>query len=190
MPDAVVIKVFGSDELMIKLRTLTNFFQSEGFRGVLEDAGQAYVDLAKREVPVSRSPGATGLVAGGALRNSINYRVAEFGTPGVRLEVGAGGPGARYASYVEEGTKDSIRMAINKQVMFWQEDGAGRTINQPFTGVKGSGWSNHYRKIVWHPGTRPQPFFFKHADKIAQRLIAAISREITRQFRGYLGTRD
>lgn len=184
MADAVVVKVFGSEELMLKLRSLSNFFGGDTFKGILMDAGQAYVNLAKADAPISRSPGATGLVAGGALRGSINYRIEEFGTPNVTLRVGAGGPGAGYAQYVEEGTRDSVRMAINKKTMFWMEDGAGRTVNVPWSGSPpaGSGWTSHFRKVVWHPGTRAQPFFFKHADNISGRLIMAITRAINAEF--------
>jgi HK97 gp10 family phage protein len=189
MADAVIVKVFGSEELMQKLHALGNFFEGDTFRGILEDAGQAYVNLAKAEAPISRSPGATGLVSGGALRNSINYQVEEFGTPQVTLRIGAGGPGAGYAQYVEEGTRDSIRMAINRKVMFWMEDGAGRTVNVPWTNgaPTGTGWTAHYRKVVWHPGTRAQPFFFKHAENISTRLMMAITRAINSEF-NKLGT--
>lgn len=184
MSEVVVVKVFGSEALMKKLRALENFFGSDSFKGILEDVGQAYVNLAKADAPISRSPGATGLVAGGQLRNSINYAVEEFGTPMVTLRIGAGGPGARYAQYVEEGTKDSIRMAVNRKSMFWMEDGAGRTVNIPWVGPppSGSGWSTHFRKVVWHPGTRAQPFFFKHAERISTRLMLAIQRTINAEF--------
>lgn len=184
MADAVIVKVFGSEELMAKLRAIGNFFGGDTFQGILNDAGQAYVNYAKADAPISRSPGATGLVAGGQLRNSINYRITEFGTPKVTLEVGAGGPGAGYAQYVEEGTRDSVRMAVNKKTMFWMEDGAGRTVNIPWVGPPpaGSGWTSHFRKVVWHPGTRAQPFFFKHANNISNRLIMAIQRAINAEF--------
>ncbi len=184
MADSFEMKLFGSDELMAKLQALQGYFQGDVFKGVLNDAGQMYVNLAKRDAPISKSPGATGLVAGGSLRNSINYQVQEFGTPNVTLRVGAGGPGARYASYVEEGTRDSIRVAVNARMMHWVEDGVGRTVNIPFTGRGGapSGWVDVYAAQVWHPGTRPQPFFFKHADNVANRLIMAIQRTINAEF--------
>lgn len=183
---ATRVEVFGTPALMKKLNALKGFLQSPAFRSVLEDTGQNYVDLAKRAAPVSRSPGATGLVAGGALRGSINYAIQNFGTNFVTVQVGAGGPGARYAMYVEFGTEPSMRVPINKRFMHWIEDGAGRTVNFPWvpgaTYPQGGGWNDKFRSFVWHPGTRAQPFFFQHLPIVTDRLMRALARTINSEF--------
>lgn len=179
---AVEVVLIGSQELMKKIEYFGNFLSSIEFRSILEDAGQLYVDLAKQAAPISRNPGATGLTAGGALRGSINYTVENFGSDAAQVRVGAGGPGARYAMYVEFGTEPSMRVPINKTVMHWVEDGAGRTVQFPWVaGAKypaGGGWTDKFRQFVWHPGTRAQPFFFQQMPIVADRLTMAIQRAI------------
>lgn len=193
MPNDVEVFIFGTEKLMAKFRQLEGFLQSPDFYGLLQDAGQAYVNLAKKAAPISASPSSTGngkLVRGGALRSSIHHTVEQFGTPNVRVRIGAGGPGARYARYVEQGTKPSARVPVNKQWMFWMEDGAGRTVNTPWFRSKGAmadGWTAHFRKFVWHPGTRAQPFFFKQMPIVTQRFMSALTRLINQKFREQQG---
>src|SRR5574339_309877 len=181
---AVRIIIIGHDELLRKLQGLSGFLSSSGFRAILEDTGSFFVDLAKKDAPVSKNPGAKGLVAGAGLRSSIRYQVLNFGTPEVRISVKAGGPNAPYAPYVEFGTKDSMRIAINRQTMFWMEDGAGRKLQTPWrlmggmAAVNAKGYMAKFRQIVWHPGTRAQPFFYKQLPIIMPKLLLAMKKEL------------
>lgn len=183
-----MIYSFGTPEIMRKLRDLSGYFNSVGFRAVLEDTGMAYVNLAKADAPISRNPGSTGLVAGGALRASIYHTVNNFGTLDVNVTIKAGGPMAPYAPHVEFGTAPSMRIPINKQVMFWMEDSAGRKVQVPWhlmggqAGLSAKGYMAKFRQIVWHPGTRAQPFFFKQVPIILPRLMNALSTSIRQQW--------
>jgi len=185
MADTTVVQIYGNQELIKKMEYLGGFISSPRFRAVLNDAGQYYVDRAKASAPISRNPGSRGLIAGGALRSSINYDIQNFGTYAVTLRVGAGGPGARYASYVEFGTEPhGPILPVRAQAMHWMEDGAGRSVN--FNVYKGrttpKNWSDVFAKsITQHPGTRAQPFFFEHLQPTVDRLMMALQRVLTEQ---------
>jgi hypothetical protein len=175
----------GGPALLAKLKAMSGFLSSPQFRALLEDAGQSYVNYAKADCPISKNPGATGLVNGGALRGSIRYAVNNFGTDGVNVTINAGGANAPYAPAVEFGATSSMRVAVNRQVMFWVEDGAGRKVQNPWsTGafapgvMQAKGWNAKYRHIVWHPGTRPQPFFFKQVPRVINKFFAALKASI------------
>lgn len=195
--DNIEINVSGYGDIASKIARLSNFYRSPALRAVLEDAGQAYVNLAKTDAPISRNPGVSynqfgtigaSMVAGGGLRNSIEHAINNFGSTEVTLRIKAGGPSAPYAPHVEFGTTESMRIAVRKQVMFWMEDGEGRKVQFPWNlmagqaALRSQGYMAKFRQIVWHPGTRAQPFFFKQLPIVFPRLINALVRAINAEW--------
>ncbi len=171
-PTQVIL--YGTPELMAKLNKLSYFSKSPRMRALLEDAGNAYVLLAQTDVPKQTR----------FLKSSIHHKVIGWNSDNPGVRVGAGGAGSKYAFYVEVGTRPSIRYARNRRFMHWFMEGA-KTLQVPYSArserafaasmVTGTAYSVFAKKVK-HPGTKPQPFFFKHFPLMATRFMSALAR--------------
>ncbi len=170
------IQVSGTAELIAKLQQLSYLPKSPRMRALLEDAGNAYVVLAMQDVPKATR----------FLKASINHKVEGWGSDNPGVRIGAGGPGAGYAYYVEVGTRPSVRFARQRRFMHWFMEG-GKTLQVPFgprgttaygVSIASGSAESVFAKKVRHPGTRPQPFFFKQMELIGPRFLEALARLI------------
>ena len=165
------IRINGTDALMSKLNKLQNFTKSQQFRACLEDAGQAYVILAHRDAPRDTH----------MLAKSYHHRVEGFGTPTVKVRIGSAGPASRYAWYVENGTKASVRTPRLARLMFWYSAGpGGKTIKVPY-GLGKTGYTSNFRRVVRHPGTPAIPHFLKHLPTIRAALLRQMTRVLNEE---------
>ena len=162
----VEVKLYGTPELLKKMQNVQGFFQNPKLLSILTDAKDAYVLLAQIDVPKRTR----------FLRSSIHGVVEGFGTTDPRVRVGAGGAGAGYAKWVEEGTKPHPIFPIRRKWLHWFEDGSGASVPIPY-GVGGTDkYNSRFSKGVQHPGTAAQPFFYKQMRIIGPRLTQALSR--------------
>lgn len=163
----ISVVLFGTPNLIEKLNVLKDFSKSPRFRAALEDAGQAYVLLAREKAPK----------ASRTLVSSIGHEIRNFGTPEVQLRIGFDNRASRWARHVEFGTGPSSRVPRTKKYMHWFTDGpGGKTIQEPW-GMRGqNGYTSNFAKWVMHPGTKAQPFFLEHLPNIRNRLIRALHR--------------
>ena len=171
MANLIQVKVFGTPQIMAKLDAIKGFSSSPQFRAILEDTGEAYVLLARQAAPKETR----------TLAASINKTIENFGTPRPRIRIGIDQRASRWAHYVERGSGPSSRIARVKKYMHWFTDGAGgKTIQMPY-GMKGqTGFTSNFAKWVMHPGTKAQPFFFQHLEKIVNKLRTAIHRSLNK----------
>lgn len=166
MNTPVKVEIIGTPELMAKLRKMGGFMRSPRLLALCNDAGEAYRILAYQAAPK----------ASRTLASSIGYVVQNFGTPDLQIRVGFDERASRWAQYVEFGAGPSTRTPRIKRWMHWFTGGDGKTIQEPF-GMKGQdGYTSHFAKKVNHPGTKAQPFFFKHMPLIRDRLVAGIQK--------------
>jgi HK97 gp10 family phage protein len=174
----VQIQVLGTEELIKRLVALGNLHKSPRMRALFEDAGMAYVVLAQQDAPKDTRE----------LKSGIHHRVTGFGTQYIAVRIGVQGPAARYARFVEEGTKPSVRFPRNRRWMHWYQDAAGKTLQIPY-GLKDvpAGARSIFAKKVHHPGTPARPFFFKHMPVIRGRLLAGIDRLMAEALSGQQG---
>lgn len=167
MNEPFQVRVFGTENLMAKLNTLESFHRSPKLRALLEDGGEAYVILARRDAPKNTRM----LVA------AMHHEVRNFGTPLVQLRIGFDERASRWAQYVEFGSNSSIRRPRLKKYMHWFSAGhGGKTIQQPY-GLKGQdAYYSNFRRVVRHPGNKAIPFFLKHLPFIRDRLLNGMVR--------------
>ena len=167
MNEPFQVRVVGADNLMAKLNTLESFHRSPKLQALLGDAGEAYVILARRDAPKDTRM----LVA------AVHHDIQNFGSPLVKLRIGFDERASRWAQYVEFGSNSSVRRPRLKKYMHWFSAGhGGKTIQQPY-GLKGQdAYYSNFRKVVRHPGTKPQPFFLKHLPFIRDRLLKGMTR--------------
>jgi HK97 gp10 family phage protein len=168
MTDPVQIEFRGTRELLAKLEALGNFTKSDRLKQILWDAGQKWVERSQAAVPKQTR----------LLKSSIHHRLVNWGTDNPGVEVGVGGPGARYANYVEAGTKPSYRVARRVRWMHWQQVG-GKTLQIP-GGMSGTpvGGEHIFARRVHHPGTKAQPFFWKFYAPIKTRTLMLIEQAL------------
>ncbi len=161
----IEIKLSGTQELIAKFQRLGNFAESPAVRGLMIDAGEAYVGLAVRDVPKQSR----------LLKKSIAYEVTGGLNP--TLIVGVGDKDVKYAAYVEFGAAPKVRRARVKRFMHWFSNGTGTTLQYP-AGMKGvpAGTMSHFRKVVNHPGNSPRPFFFKHFEGIREVFMLEMAK--------------
>jgi hypothetical protein len=165
----VQVQVFGTQELMAKLQKLQNFMKSPRLKALCNDAGEAYRLLAYQAAPKDTR----------TLAASIGYLVENFGTPDLKIKIGFDERASRWAQFVEFGSGESTRYPRMKRWMHWFTQGDGKTVQTAVYGLDGvGGYKSHFAKKVKHPGTKAQPFFFKHMPTIREKLVRGLQRLI------------
>lgn len=172
--NALQVRVFGTKALTAKIRKIQGFATSPRMRALFEDAGEAYVLLARRDAPKATR----------MLSRSINHRTEGFGTPRITLKVGFDERSSRWARFVEFGSGPSVRIPRLKRWMHWFSNGEGGKTIQEAHGLQGQGgYTSNFRKRVRHPGTRPQPFFLKHLPDIQKRLLQGLKQVLDEEIK-------
>lgn len=121
------------------------------------------VRMAKEAAPTNKSIG-----AGGRMRASI---VSAYSTNrlGSRVWVDA-----NYAAHVEFGTRPHLIFPKIKPVLAWRTYTTTGKKGQQLKRARFTGWA--YARFVRHPGTKPQPFFFKAFEKTNKNFINDLRR--------------
>lgn len=162
----MTVTVVGDQALLQAMSGLQGFFHSQKLRVVLEDAKNALIRLASQKVPKDSR----------FLKASISGQVEDFGTSNPRVRVGTS---ARYAPYVEEGTKPHQIRPRTKRSLFWV------TYNTPKTRARlgQAGAVFTFASKVNHPGTQAQPFMTPAYVAVKPRLLKAITRLLAEEMK-------
>lgn len=112
----------------------------------------------KKEAPVNKKAG------GGTLRQSIRSQMTGIASGFVEA-------GAKYAGWVEGGTRPHIIQAKNARVL------ASR-----IGGTKGGGQYAIFGKTVKHPGTKENPFFQRGIDRSEDDITGYFSNVLKKVF--------
>lgn len=160
------VRVFGDKELLQKLDKVANFHSSESLKSILVDASNMLVLLARDKVP-TRSY---------LLHSSIRAYQKDFGTKNPSIVFGAY---VRYAGYVEEPTRPHVINPRVKRFLHWGTKGIrGERVSIPHGIIPPAGVVEIFRKGVYHPGTKAQPFFNPAIDRVQPRLVLAVKRAL------------
>lgn len=116
------------------------------------------VRLSKEAAPTNKAIG-----AGGNMRSKI---VSAYSTNrlGSRVWVDT-----NYAAHVEFGTRPHFIFPRIKRALAWRNYTMTGKRGQALKRAKFTGWS--YARYVKHPGTKPQPFFYKQFERVSRNFI-------------------
>lgn len=164
----IKVTVVGDKKLLRTMNALKGFFRSPELRRTLDDTKNDLLRQARNLAPA----------ASRFLKNlSLSGQVVGFGTPDVKIRVGSS---ARYARYVEEGTRPHKIYPKHKKSLFWVE--YSNPGNQKKLGKAGAVFT--FASEVDHPGTKPQPFMVPAYRIVKPRLLMALQNLVRSKMKG------
>jgi HK97 gp10 family phage protein len=172
MADKVKIVFLGVKDLGRRLELAKGFIRSMELRKVLEDASNTMGAMARKAVPKKSY----------LLHSKIFSEVRAFSTDNPHIVLGT--VKSTYAKYVEEGTKPHAIRPRVKKWLYWQSQGPRGQKIPSAPGIIGPKGFETFRKEVWHPGTKAQPFIGPTVERIRPRLVLAISRVLNNYLKG------
>lgn len=137
---------------------LRRFIWMRGAVTFMDRAGPELRSAIKREAPVGEGPGA------GRLRDSVRYSRSTRAIL-VRGEFRAHTP---YTRYVVDGTRPHIIRPVAARALHWRDAGG-----------------DHFARLVRHPGTRPNPFARRAADRMHAQLKEWFREAIDNELKGH-----
>lgn len=174
------LSVYGTAQLLARLQSLADFWSSTELQTLLEDTKNSLIRLARKAVPKKSR----------LLSRKIDGIVENFGSNNPRVRFGIMNLNeAKYAKYIEEGAPPHSIMPRTKKWLRWTTKGPrGERVSTPPGIVADPGLTQVFRKHVFHPGNKPQPFIGPQINIIRPRFLKALARVLQAKLSGQGGS--